>query len=405
MVWGPLAWMGRIGGRKSDDPTIRVAAERGGIPVSASGARVTAETALQVSTVLACCRVIANGLSQVPFRLYREAGGKRELATDHPLYQLLYRRPNPWQTSFEFRETIAYHVELTGNAYVFVNRVGIGRTIKEMIPLDPKTVEVKRKPDLSLEYKVMAENGTSTVYGADAIWHIKGPSWNTWKGMEIVKLARDAIGLSIALEQAQSEFQKNGAAMSGVLSPASKLSPDRYQFLAAWLDKHMPGGERFGKPLIVDDGAKWEGTSFSAVDQQMLESRKMQVEEICRTIGVMPIMAGFTDKTATYASTEQMLLAHIVHTMAPRYQRIEQSADVCLLSEEERAAGLYTKFTPNALMRGAARDQAEYYKAALGDTQRPGWLTKNEVRGLEDLDPVEGGDAFPTLITGAPNVQ
>lgn len=399
MAWAPLGWFGRRMSRKSDDPTLRIAGLRGGIPVSASGARVTPETALQVSTVLACCRVIANGLSQVPFRLYRENGDKRTLATDQPLYQLLYRRPNPWQTSYEFRETIAYHVLLTGNAYVFVNRVGLARSIVELVPIDPKQVEVKRNPDLSLDYKVTAENGVSTVYGSDAIWHLKGPSWNSWKGLEAVRLARDAIGLSITLEQAQSEFQKNGAAMSGVLAPASKLSEERYKFLAAWLDKHMPGGERFGKPLIVDDGAKWESTSFSAVDQQLLESRKMQVEEICRAFGVMPIMAGFSDKASTYASAEQMFLAHVVHTLAPWYQRIEQSADVNLLSDADRAAGLYTKFNPNALMRGAARDQAEYYKAALGDTQRPGWLRQNEVRGLEDLDPVDGGDQFPTLIT------
>src|SRR5690554_1130865 len=204
---------------------------------------------------------------------------------------------------------------------------------------------------MTLEYKVSSDNGGSRTFGADAIWHLRGPSWNTWLGLEAVKLAREAIGLAISLEQGQAEFQKNGAATSGVLSMTQKLSPERFDFLSKWLDKHLPGGERFGKPLVADDGAKWAGTTMSAIDQQLVESRKHQIEEICREFGVMPIMVGHADKTATYASAEQMFLAHVVHTMSPWYQRIEQSADVNLLGEDDLAKGLYTKFTPNALMR------------------------------------------------------
>jgi HK97 family phage portal protein len=275
---------------------------RGGLPNARSGARVTAETALYVSTVLACCRVIANGLSQVPFRLYIEKDAHRLPASEHPLFRLLTRRPNPWQTSYEFRETIVFHALLTGNAYIFVNRVGIAREIRELIPLEPKHVEVKRKDDLTLEYKVSNAQGASQTFGRDAIWHLRGPSWNTWQGLDIIKLAREAVGLAITLEQSQAEFQRNGAQTSGVLAPKDKLSPERFGFLAAWIDKHLPGGERFGKPLIVDDGATYTTMSMTAIDQQLVESRKMQIEEICREFGVMPIMVGYSDKAATYAS-------------------------------------------------------------------------------------------------------
>jgi len=386
---------------KSDDPTLREAALRGGLPVSSSGTRVTPETALYVSTVLACVRVIANGIAQVPFRIYKEddAGG-RAPASAHPLYRLIYRQPNSWQTSYEFREMLMFHVLLTGNAFVFVNRVGRDRKIREMIPIEPNRVQVEQKPDYSLEYTVTSEKGASQKFGQDAIWHLRGPSWNGYLGLEAVKLAREAIGLSMALEKGQSEFQRNGAKTSGVLSMANKLSPDRYEFLAAWLDKHLPGGERFGKPIIVDDSAKYTPTVMSAADQQLIETRKHQIEEICREFGVMPIMVGHADKTATYASAEQMFLAHVVHTLSPWYQRIEQSADVHLLSDEDLEQGYYTKFSPNALMRGAASDRANFYKAALGTTQQPGWMTRNEVRALEELSPVEGGDTFPELITG-----
>ncbi len=387
---------------KSGDPTLREAALRGGLPTARSGATVTAESALYVSTVLACARVYMNGTAQVPFRLMLDAGGKRAPAGDKPLAKLLTRKPNPWQTSYEFRETITLHAQLTGNAYVFVNRVGSAREIRELIPLEPKRVEVKRRSDLTLEYKVSAENGSAQVLGADAIWHLRGPSWNSWLGMDIIKLAREAVGLAITLEQSQAEFQRNGAQTSGVLATKNKLSPERFDFLAAWIDKHLPGGERFGKPLIVDDEADYTTRSFSAVDQQLVESRKMQIEEICREFGVMPIMVGYSDKAATYASAEQMFLAHVVHTLSPWYKRVEESADANLLTEDDRDAGYYTKFFPNALMRGAAKDRSEFYKNALGDTQRPGWMLRNEVRALEDLNPVDGGNEFPALITNAP---
>lgn len=394
-------WLGDVIAGRKGTSSLELMRQIMGGNTSKSGVSVTVESALEVSTVLACCRVLANGVAQVPWTVYRAQGDRRVKATDYALAPLIAVRPNSWQTSFEFRETIMFHVLLTGNAFVFVNRVGMARTIRELIPIMPGRVSVEQMPDMSLRYKVRAENGAEQFFGSDAIWHIRGTSWNSWFGMEAVKMARDAIGLAITLQQSQSEFQKNGAATSGVLSMKNKLSPERFQQLSAWLDKHMPGGDRFGKPLIVDDEAKWATTSLSAVDQQVVESRKLQIEEICRGFGVMPIMIGHADKTATYASAEQMFLAHVVHTLSPWYERLEQSADVNLISDEDRAQGYYTKFNPNALMRGAAQDRAAFYTAALGTTQQPGWMVRNEVRALEELDPLDGGDEFPQLITNA----
>lgn len=394
-------WLGDVIAGRKGTSSLELMRQIMGGNTSKSGVSVTVESALEVSTVLACCRVLANGVAQVPWTVYRAQGDRRVKATDYALAPLIAVRPNSWQTSFEFRETIMFHVLLTGNAFVFVNRVGMARTIRELIPIMPGRVSVEQMPDMSLRYKVRAESGAEQFFGSDAIWHIRGTSWNSWFGMEAVKMARDAIGLAITLQQSQSEFQKNGAATSGVLSMKNKLSPERFQQLSAWLDKHMPGGDRFGKPLIVDDEAKWATTSLSAVDQQVVESRKLQIEEICRGFGVMPIMIGHADKTATYASAEQMFLAHVVHTLSPWYERLEQSADVNLISDEDRAQGYYTKFNPNALMRGAAQDRAAFYTAALGTTQQPGWMVRNEVRALEELDPLDGGDKFPQLITNA----
>jgi HK97 family phage portal protein len=374
---------------------------------SHAGVVVNVQTALEVATVLACCRVIAEGVSQIPFKVYRETDKGSSPARDHPLYPVLYRRPNSWQTSFEFREMLMFHTILCGNAYVFVNRVGIGREIKELIPIEPGRVTVKQNRDYSLEYKVTAETGEAKVFGQDAIWHLRGPSWNSWMGLEATKLARNAIGLAVSLEQGQSEFQKNGAKNSGVLSVDGKLNKEQYELLATWLDRHMIGGDRSHKPFIADQGAKWLSNVMTGVDQQLLETRKHQIEEMCREFRVMPIMVGQSDKAATYASAEQMFLAHVVHTLSPWYQRIEQSADVNLLSEAELDEGYYTKFIPNALMKGAAKDRAEFYSKALGSGGGKGWMTQNDVRALEELDRSDDpeADKLPQQITKQPTTN
>lgn len=376
----------RLFGKEGKNDTFELFRQiYGGGRESKAGAVVTVQTALEVSTVLACCRVIAEGVAQVPFHLYQEAGGRKQIAADDLDY-VLYRRPNSWQTSFEFRETIMFHTILTGNAFVFINRVGRDGRVKELIPIEPRRVTVEQKPDYSLQYKVTAANGEAKVFGKDTIWHLRGPSWNTWMGLEATKLARDAIGLSISLEQGQSEFQKNGAKTSGALSVEGTLDKPQFELLASWLDRHMIGGDRSHKPMILDKNAKWLADVMSAADQQLIETRKHQIEEICRPFRVMPLMVGHPADMAARAATESIFLQHVVHCLMPWYQRLEQSADVNLLSEDQRRAGFFTKLNPNALMRGAAKDQAEYYAKALGSGGTKGWMTQNEVRDRQDMD-------------------
>lgn len=374
----------------------------GGGRESKAGVTVNINTALETATALACGRVIAEGCSQIPFHLMQERDGKRGVADD-PLDYLLYRRPNGWQTSLEFRETILLHTVFCGNAYVFVNRVGIAREVRELIPLEPSRVKVERANDV-LTYLVTPEGGgVARRFAADAIWHLRGPSWNSWMGLDATKLARNAIGLAVSLEQGQSEFQKNGAQMSGMVTVEGRLDKTQFEQLAAWVDRHASGGDRAHKPLIADRMAKYTPMQMTGVDQQLLETRRHQIEEICRHFRVMPIMVAHYDKSATYASSEQMFLQHVVHTLMPWYARIEQSADVNLLSDAQRAAGMYCRLNPNALMRGAAKDRAEYYAKALGQGGAKGWMTQNDVRRLDDMDPIDDpeADALPQPPAGA----
>lgn len=353
---------------------------------SYAGKAVDVETTLEDDTAYACMRVITEGCAQVPWHLYREVDGRRSIASDHALNVLLYRRPNPWQTSFEFRETLLLHLLLAGNAYVFVNRVGTERKVKELIILEPRRVVVKQNENYSLRYTVTSDNGEKREFGADAIWHVRGPSWNSWMGLDAVKIARNAIGLAASIEQGQSELQKNGANLTGVLSVKDKLNKDQFEQLAAWIDRHQLGGDRSHKPLIVDREGKYDETRMSGVDQQLLETRRHQVESVCRRFRMMPLMVGHPADMAARAATESIFLHHVVHCLMPWYQRIEQSADVNLLSDADQRAGFYTKLNPSGLMRGASKDQADYFAKALGSGGSKGWMTQNEVRSGLDLD-------------------
>ena len=245
---------------------------------------------------------------------------------------------------------------------------------------------VKRMPDLSLVYVLTSEEGEQRTLSARDVWHIRGLSWNGWMGLETVKLAREAIGLSLALEEAHSRLHKNGVQPSGTYSVDAKLTDEQHKKLTAWI-KASVAQENRSSPLVLDNGAKWLAQQMSGVDAQHVQTRQLQIQEICRAMNVQPMMVFAVDKP-TYGSAEQLFTAHVVHTLMPLYELIEQSADVYLL-EALDDTGYFTAFNPRGLMRGSLKDQAEYFSKALAN--RP-WMTQDEVRDETDLSP-EGGDA------------
>lgn len=373
--------------------------------LTATGKTVNAGTAIEVATVFSCCRVIGEGIAQVPLKLMRESadGKKRVPAKEHRLYSKLAFKPNRWQTSFEYREMIAWHVVLTGNHFSFINRMG-GQII-ELFPFQPGQIKVIRDDGGTLSYEATADDGSKKVYPAEAIWHVRGPSWNSWYGLEAVKLAREAIGLAMATEEAAGALHKNGVRPSGVYSVEGTLKDDGYKTLSEWIEKKIAGSGNTGKPLILDRSAKWMSTQMTGVDAQTLEMRRFQIEEICRFARVMPIMVGYSDKAATYASAEQMFLAHVVHTLAPWYQRLEQSIDANLLTEADRKAGLYSNFVEEGLLRGSLRDTKD---TILGYVNG-GILTPNEGRAKLDVNPDSDPESdklrIPANIVGAASDQ
>jgi len=371
--------------------------------ITKTGKSVTVDSAIEVSAVIACARVRSNGIAQVPLKLMRESkDGRTKLpATDHPLYRILSARPNDWQTSFEYLQSLAMHFILCGNHFSFINRSNRDG-IMELIPFTPGAVTVKRADDFTLTYEVRAANGSTQVFPAKAIWHVKGPSWNTWMGLEGVHIAREAIGLAMATEESQARFHKNGVRMSGTYSVDGTLKDEQYRSLKKWIDDNYAGADNAGGAMLMDRGAKWLSTQMTGVDAQHLETRKFQIEEVCRHMNVNPIMVFAESKNTTYASAEQMFLSHVVHTLSPDYSMLEQSIDANLLTDADRADGLFSNFVDAGLLRGSIETQKDVILGYVNG----GLMTANEGRALLDFNPDANPESdklrIPQNIAGKP---
>lgn len=358
---------------------------------SLSGKTVTLQRALEVSAFFAATRVLAEGVAQVPFKLYRrrENGGRGE-ARDHALFSVLHRRPNEFQTSFEFRETIMFHAVMTGNAFIFINRDTRGRVL-ELLPFEPGSVTVIRQSDGTLFYRITLADGGQVTLGRDAIWHFRGPSWNGWLGMDAVALARNTIGLSMAAEEFSSNLFRNGARPGGLLLAPETTGPEmlskiRDQWVAA-----MSGSGNAMKTAVLSGGLSYQRLSYDADEAQFESTQKAAIRDMCARLRVNPIMVQLHDQSAAYASVEQMFLSHVVHSLMPWYERLEQSAEAALLTPAEQREGLYVKLEAKALMRGTAKERAEFHQIMLQN----GVVSRDEVRAAEDMD-IIGTPEFAT---------
>lgn len=372
-----------------------------------SGIPVNWRSALQASAALGCARVIAEGIAQVPFKLFKtRTGGGMDAALSHELYDIIYLQPNAWQTSFEFREMLGLHLAFMGNAYVYKVR-GLRGEIIELLPFEPNCVTIKRGGGMERSYLISTREGQIEVQSQD-MWHLRGLSWDGVQGLPGIKLAKEAIGLALSLEEHAARMFGNGAKPGGILTTEGKLDKEQAQLLRESWQEMQGGNANAYKTAILSGGLKFQALAMTGVDAQHMENRRFEVEDVCRFFRVLPIMVMQADKAATYASSEQMFIAHVVHTLMPWYTRIEQSADVNLLTKAERRDGHYTKFMAQALLRGASAERANYYSKALGSGGSPAWMTQDEVRALEEMNPMGGSAAalpIPTNVGGGPAKQ
>lgn len=360
-----------------------------------AGVSVTDKTALQVSTVLACVKVIADGCATPDLHVFRERpDGTREKATNIPEYRLLSRRPNEWQTSFEWRRQMTMHAALTGAGLSLKVR-GDNRRVRELIPVMPGRWDVRKVSRYDVRYRCWDEFGMIGEFSHEDVFVLNGVQWDWLNSLNAVHLARSAIGLAIASERSQASMHENGLRNSGTYSVTGTLTSEQHTRLTNWL-KAKSGPANAGAPLILDRDAKWHSTAMSGVDAQHVETRRLQVEEICRGYSVFPIMVGHSDKTATFASSEAFFAAHLIHTLAPWHRAWTQRIDEMLL---DGTGPLFGEFDTRYMRAGSMKDRAMWART-MAET---GIYTRNEIRDEEGKDPLPGLDEplTPLNMSGA----
>lgn len=357
---------------------------------SIAGVTVTEKTALQVSTVLACVKVIADGCATPKLNVFREkSDGSRELASNIPEFRLLSRRPNEWQTSFEWRRQMTMHAALTG-AGLSIKVFGDNRRVRELIPVQPGNWDVHRVSRYELKYRCCDQFGLIGEFSPDQVFLLNGVQWDWCSSMNAVTLARQAVGLAMATEKSQSSMHANGLRAGGTYSVDGNLNDEQHARLTRWL-KERSGPDKAGTPLVMDRSAKWQNTAITGVDAQHVETRRLQIEEICRVYGVFPIMVGHSDKTATFASSESFFAGHLKHTLAPWHKAWNDRLDEFLL---DGSGPLFTEFDTRYLTAGSMVDRAQWTRTMI----EMGIYSPNEIRDYDGLDPREGGDDYLTPL-------
>nr|WP_210282387.1 phage portal protein [Mesorhizobium sp. RMAD-H1] len=352
-----------------------------------AGEHVSAETVLGLSSVWACVNLLAGTIASLPLMVYRSGpDGAAEVAKDHPLYRVLHDSPNFDQTAVDFWEFICASIELWGNAYALIERSG--GNVTTLTPILPACMSVSRLQSGTIQYR-WTDNGKSYTETERRVLHIRGFGGNPLGGMSTLHFGRHAFSLARAIDRSAGGMFKNGLRPSGVLTFEKWLSPEQRELAETKLTEKYLGAMNAGRPLILEGGTKWEQLTINPEDAQMLESRGFSVEEICRFFGVPPFMIGHTEKSTSWGTgLEQQTLGFQKFTLRRRLKRIEQACQKQLLTPADRAAGITIEFNLEGLLRADSVGRARFYQQMTAI----GAMTINEVRQLENLPPVEGGN-------------
>ena len=352
---------------------------------SSAGKNVNERSAMQMTAVYACVRILSEAIAGLPLHMYRykDEGGK-EKAIDHTLYHLLHDEPNPEMTSFVFRETLMTHLLLWGNAYAQIIRNGKGEVIA-LYPLMPNRMEVNRDSNGMLYYVYQKTSddaptleGSSVILSPSEVLHVPGLGFDGLVGYSPIAMAKNAIGLSMAAEEYGAKFYANGAAPSGVLEHPGVLK-DPAKVRDSW-NAAFGGSSNSHKVAVLEEGLKYTPISISPNEAQFLETRKFQIDEIARIFRVPPHMVGDLEKSS-FSNIEQQSLEFVKYTLDPWVVRWEQSLSRALLSETEKK-NYFFKFNLEGLLRGDYQSRMQGYSIGIQN----GFMCPNDVRELENLD-------------------
>jgi HK97 family phage portal protein len=356
-----------------------------------TGKSVTPETTLQIATALACIRLTASTISTLPLMVFREApDGSHQRLPNHPLAAILRQSPNADQTAVEFLEGMVGCLMLYGNAFALKTKTA--GQVRALTLLAPERMTVRRNPeDWSLEYVYSDPRGRET-FTADEIWHLRAFGVGGDLGLSPIQYGRQALGMAIATDEAAGRTFANGMRPGGFFSTKKSLTPEQREQARKVLIEPMQGSENAGKFGILEgDNFTFEPVAIPAKDAELLASRGLHIEEICRLFGIPPILVGHAANgmTAWGTGIETIVLAWLTTSLGPLLTRIEASMNRALVATPERGK-VWAEFSLEGLLRADSEARAKLYASAAQN----GWMSRNEIRRLENRPPVEGGDAL-----------
>lgn len=399
-----LPWRGGQASTENGDNFVRNQVTVADVAdIRAAGGR----NALGLSAVWACVNLLAGTIASLPLMVYRtDDKGVRSVARNHPLYRLLHDSPNYDDTAADFWEFAVAGLELQGNAYARISRSASGG-FAALIPIRPDIVKARRLPGGDIEYSYTADGQKVTLANRDVL-HIRGPLGNALSGTSTLTACRGSFDAAVSTDAAAAAVFANGVRPSGILSAGENvaLKKEQRDEIEGLLHEKFVGAMKAGRPMLLDRGMKWQQLDLNPEDAQMLESRRFGVEEICRIFGVPPHMVGHTENSTSWGTgLEQQTLGFVKFSLRRRLKRIEQALEKQLLTDRDRAEGVTIEFNLEGLLRGDSAGRSSFYQSALSN----GWMTINEVRRLENLPPVPGGDEprmqlqnVPITATGQP---
>jgi len=358
-------------------------------PPTNTGQRVTHESAMAIPAVFACVRVLSESCGALPLITYqRGTDGTKERARKHNLYKILHDQPNPFMDAISFFELMVAHAALRGNAFARVERRD-GEVIA-LWPLLPQNMVIKvENGKLIYEYAV---DGKTEIYSYKDVLHIKGLTFDGVVGLSPLALLRETIGRAQAINEYSGKYFANDAKPGGVLSHPTTLSPQAFTNLKnAWNSGYMGSGKAH-KIAILEEGMSFHAVGLSPEDSQMLDSQKFSVVEICRAFRV-PLNLVQDHERSTYSNVTEQNRSFVVHTLGSWLTRIQQACNRILFTESENGR-YFVEHKLDSLLKGDQKTRYECYQIGI----EQGFLSKNDIRGFENLSPVPGGNVYKAII-------
>jgi len=360
---------------------------------------VSADSSMSLSAFYACVKILSEDIASMPLSVMRRVGDRIERADDHPVHELIAHSPSKLYSSFDFRSAMMAHANIRGNGYAYIRtRPTDGRIVEFEILEHPESVSIETvsrtdgSRDLIYIYRPAGKD-SKRVFNSDEIIHIKNITTDGVVGLSTVATLRKTLGEAINTLKYGNDFYRNGARLTGVIEVPQKLDTDALKNLRqSWSDLHEGPKAKTGT-AILEQGSTYKPISLSPVDADFLQNRKFGVEEIARIFRIPLHLLQHLDR-ATNNNIEQQSIDYVVNTLRPWIKRHEQEYNRKLFTQGDKERGYFVRFNMEGLLRGDSKSRSEYYSKMFNI----GAMSQNEIRNLEKMNPIEGGDTHYTPV-------